>query len=140
VQEPCSADSGSYCKARRRLPLGVIIELVRRTAWAIDQCVPEGWFWKRNEILLVDGSTFSMPDTPANQRAFPQAPGLAFPIDRVVAIISLATGLCATWRSIRIRERRPARQPCYVNSWIASERVSFCWGSAILPRISAPHP
>jgi hypothetical protein len=42
-QEPCSADSGRYCKARRRLLLGVIIELVRRTAWAIDQRVPEGW-------------------------------------------------------------------------------------------------
>jgi hypothetical protein len=37
-----------------------------------------------------------MPDTPANQWAFPQAktqaPGLRLPIARVVAVISLATG------------------------------------------------
>ena len=96
-QEPCSADSGSYCKARQRLPLGVIISLVRRTAGVIDERLPEGWLWKRREVLLVDGSTFSMPDTPENQRAFPQArtqaPGLGFPIARVVAIISLATGV-----------------------------------------------
>jgi Transposase DDE domain len=96
-QEPCSADTGSYCKARKRLPLGVIISLVRRTAGAIDERVPEGWLWKRHEVLLVDGSTFSMPDTPKNQRAFPQARtqarGLGFPIARMVAIISLATGV-----------------------------------------------
>ena len=38
-----------------------------------------------------------MPDTPENQQAFPQAntqkPGLGFPVARLVAIISLATGV-----------------------------------------------
>lgn len=37
-----------------------------------------------------------MPDTPWNQSAFPQsksqAPGLGFPVARIVALISLATG------------------------------------------------
>ena len=37
-----------------------------------------------------------MPDTPANQRAYPQPvsqkPGVGFPLARFVAIISLATG------------------------------------------------
>jgi len=45
---------------------------------------------------MVDGSTASMPDTPANQAAYPQSrsqkPGLGFPLARFVAIISLATG------------------------------------------------
>jgi hypothetical protein len=96
-QEPCSAETGSYCKARRRLLVGVIISLVRRIALAIDERAPEGWLWKRREVVLVDGSTFSMPDTPKNQEAFPQAKtqarGLGFPIARMVAIISLATGV-----------------------------------------------
>ena len=38
-----------------------------------------------------------MPDTPENQRAFPQANtqkiGLGFPVMRYVALISLATGV-----------------------------------------------
>ena len=42
---------------------------------------------------MVDGSTASMPDTPANQRAYPQPvsqkPGVGFPLARFVAIISL---------------------------------------------------
>ncbi len=95
--EPCSADSGSYCKARQRLPLGVIVRLVRRIASAIEKPVPKNWLWKDREVLLVDGTTVSMPDTPANQKAFPQsrsqARGLGFPIARLVGIISLTTGV-----------------------------------------------
>ena|SRR5579863_2891473 len=39
--KPCSADSGSYCKARLRLPLRVIAQLVRRIALAFAGQVPE---------------------------------------------------------------------------------------------------
>jgi hypothetical protein len=94
--EPCSPETGSYCKARQRLPLGVVARLVRRIASALDRRAPASWLWKGREVLLVDGTTVSMPDTPKNQRAFPQsrsqASGLGFPIARVVAIIGLATG------------------------------------------------
>ena len=96
-QEPCSAETGSYCKARQRLPLGVITRLVHRTAAVLEQHAPMDWLWKGREVLLVDGTTVSMPDTVQNQKAFPQsksqAPGVGFPIARVVAIISLATGV-----------------------------------------------
>jgi hypothetical protein len=43
----------------------------------------------------VDGTTVSMPDTPENQAAYPQAktqkPGVGFPIMRIVGLLSLAT-------------------------------------------------
>jgi hypothetical protein len=96
-QKPCSAETSSYCKARQRLPLGVIARLVRRIASNVGRHIPAAWLWKGREVLLVDGTTVSMPDTPENQRVFPQprtqATGLGFPIARVVAIISLATGV-----------------------------------------------
>ena len=45
---------------------------------------------------LADGSTVSMPDTVANQKAYPQArtqkPGVGFPILRFVVVFSLAVG------------------------------------------------
>ena len=45
---------------------------------------------------LVDGTTFTMPDTAENQAAYPQQkgqpPGQGFPIARVCAVLSLATG------------------------------------------------
>jgi hypothetical protein len=47
-------------------------------------------------VYLFDGTTVTMPDTPANQAAYPQVynqgPGLGFPIARVGALISLACG------------------------------------------------
>jgi Transposase DDE domain len=96
-REPCSSETGSYSDARHRLPLGVIIELVHQTARKIDADASDQWLWKDRNVWLLDGSAVSMPDTPENQEAFPQAdtqkPGLGFPTARMVAIISLATGV-----------------------------------------------
>jgi hypothetical protein len=47
-------------------------------------------------VKIVDGTPVSMPDTPANQAAWPQPPherpGLGFPLARLVAVFSLAVG------------------------------------------------
>jgi Transposase DDE domain len=96
-QKPCGSQTDTYCKARQRLPVGVVQRLVRQTADETEGRVPEPWLWKGRRVWLVDGSTVSMPDTPDNQRAFPQArtqaTGVGFPLARVVALISLATGV-----------------------------------------------
>jgi hypothetical protein len=96
-RKPCAPDTGSYCDARQRLPVGVIMRLVRQTAREIEGHAPDDWLWKGRRVSLVDGTTASMPDTPENQRAFPQSKsqgvGLGFPLVRMVAIISLATGV-----------------------------------------------
>jgi hypothetical protein len=93
----CDPDIGGYCKARARLPLGVIRRLVYKVVAAISDRARASWRWKGREVVIVDGTTVSMPDTEANQRAFPQqrgqAPGLGFPIARVVGLISLTTGV-----------------------------------------------
>jgi hypothetical protein len=95
-QDPCSPETGSSCKARQRLPIGGFTRLVRRIAADLRERTPGEWLWKGREVLLVDGSTVSMPDSEANQHRFPQAktqaPGVGFPIARIVAVISLATG------------------------------------------------
>ena len=96
-RKPCSAETTSYCEARRRLPLKVIVRLVQETAERIEAGASDDWLWKGRRASLVDGTTASMPDTPENQRAFPQANtqgiGLGFPIVRMAMIISLATGV-----------------------------------------------
>jgi Transposase DDE domain len=94
---PCAPETNSYCEARQRLPLGVVVRLTHQTARQIDGRAPEAWLWKGRRVALVDGTTASMPDTVANQEAFPQSKaqgvGLGFPVVRMVAIISLATGV-----------------------------------------------
>lgn len=96
-QMPVSPDTSAYCKARQRLPEELPRELFRRAGEELDRCVarPREFLGGRL-IRLVDGTTVSMPDTPANQRAYPQqtsqAPGVGFPIARLVALLSYHSG------------------------------------------------
>jgi Transposase DDE domain len=93
---PCSADTGGYCKARQRLPETLLPRLVRDTADRLGGSAPDGWLFHGRRVVLADGSSVSMPDTPANQRAYPQPrqqkAGCGFPVARVVVLIGLATG------------------------------------------------
>jgi hypothetical protein len=94
--KPCSPKTDPYCKARQRLPESLLRRLMRETGQALHEQLPAAWRWKGRWVKLVDGATVSMPDTPANQTAYPQhnaqAPGLGFPIARVVVIFCLACG------------------------------------------------
>jgi putative transposase len=69
--------------------------LVHQTARKIEAGASDKRLWKGRPTSVIDGSTSSMPDTPENQRAFPQANtqeiGLGFPVMRYVALISLET-------------------------------------------------
>jgi len=94
-QRPPSGDTGAYCRARAKLSLTAVRRLVRESAGHLEQQVDRSWLWKGLHAKLVDGFTFTMPDTPENQAQFPQIgaqrPGVGFPIARVCAVISLAT-------------------------------------------------
>jgi hypothetical protein len=96
-RKPCMPETGSYCDARQRLPLAVVVRLVRQAARQIEGHAPDAWLWNGRRVALVDGTTASMPDTEENQKAFPQMKaqgiGLGFPLVRMVAIIALATGV-----------------------------------------------
>ena len=95
-QRPCSARTGAYCQARRRLPTRLVADLARRTGRALDAGSDPRWRWKGRRVYVYDGSHASMPDTPENQTEYPQPdtqkPGLGFPLARLAAVFSLATG------------------------------------------------
>jgi Transposase DDE domain len=95
-QEPCSPKTDPYCKARRRLPESLLQRLVRETGKGLHELSPAAWLWRGRRVKIADGTTVSMPDTPANQQAYPQPagqkPGLGFPIARLVVVFSLACG------------------------------------------------
>jgi hypothetical protein len=93
---PCSADTGAYCKALSRLPEAVLARLARQAGKRPQDEAPEGWRWNGRTVEVVDGTTVSMPDTPANQEEYPQSrsqkPGVGFPVARMVVLFSLAVG------------------------------------------------
>lgn len=93
---PVSTATGSYCDARKRLPDPLIGDLMRRVGQAIAQQANPAWLFHGRAVKIADGSTVLMPDTPANQAAYPQAktqaPGIGLPIARILVVFSLAVG------------------------------------------------
>ena len=91
-----STHTGGYCRARQRLPLKMPSDLTQYLGDQISKQSPEAWCWQGRRVRIVDGTTVTMPDTEANQAAFPQQRGqklgLGFPICRVVGITCLASG------------------------------------------------
>ena len=96
---PNSIGTGSYCKARQRLPIAMVMALTRASGRLLSRQAPAPWLWQGRKVKLVDGSGISMPDTLENQERYPQpgsqAEGVGFPLARIVAVICLSTG--AVW-------------------------------------------
>jgi putative transposase len=101
--EPPGAHSGDYCRARQKLNAAVVKQLACHIAQTLSHASPDCWLWLGKRIKLVDGFTFTMPDTPDNQEGFPQSgsqkSGIGFPITRTCVVLSLA---CACIEAIAI--------------------------------------
>jgi len=93
----CSTHTGAYCRARQRLPLAMIRSLVHSTGQQTSARVPLAWHWRGRPVRLVDGTTVPLPDTLANQQAYPQSrsqqPGLGFPLCRLLGVMCLSSGV-----------------------------------------------
>jgi len=94
-QDPPTADTGDYCRARAKLSEEALRDLTREVAAELEESADESWLFQGMHAKLVDGFTFTMPDTDENQKVFPhpktQKPGVGLPIARAVLIVSLAT-------------------------------------------------
>jgi hypothetical protein len=97
-RKACSARTGAYCKARQRLPERVLARLTRDTGrqLAAKYRRRRRWHWHGHSVKLLDGSMVTAPDTPANQKAYPQTrrqkAGVGFPLVRMVVLFSLSVG------------------------------------------------
>ena len=96
TKKDISIITGGYCRARQRLSKDIIIDYAKDIANRSHSKTEKRWKFEGRDVYLVDGTTFTMPDTKPNQAIYPQQAslpqGLGFPICRAVAIISLCTG------------------------------------------------
>jgi hypothetical protein len=67
-----TASASAFCRARQRLPLGVLQGLLQRVAGSVRTTTADAARWFGHRVWVVDGSSFSMPDVPALQAAFGQ--------------------------------------------------------------------
>lgn len=114
---PCSLNTGPYCKARQRLPLSLIERLATTAGERLEAASAAAWKWRGRAVKLLDGTTVSMPDTPANQTEYPQSgeqqPGLGFPLAMLVALISLSTGAVLRWATGPCRGKGTGEQALF---------------------------
>lgn len=93
---PCSVETTSYCQARQRLPEAVISGLATDMGKELHDQAPVEWKLKGRDVVIADGSTARMADTPENQAVYPQSrtqkPGLGSPLLRFVALLSFSVG------------------------------------------------
>lgn len=91
-----SHDPSAYCRARKRLPENLLRRLVDLVAKKLAAKVPAKRLWHGHRVMLVDGSSAALWDTPENQKAYPQPsvqkPGCGFPVARIVGIFDMVTG------------------------------------------------
>jgi hypothetical protein len=91
-----SPDTAAYCRARSGLSARGIRNLAFECGQALEQSVAPEECWKGMPVRVLDGTGLSLPDTEANQAAYPQpsgqAKGCGFPVIYLVGLMSLATG------------------------------------------------
>ena len=87
----------AYCQARANLPLAVFRAVLRFVIRALVPTTEQEGRWHGHRTFLLDGSSFSMPDTPELQRHFGQpggqAQGCGFPVAKILALFHSGTGL-----------------------------------------------
>lgn len=88
----------ALCQARARLPLALFRDLLRHLIEGLEpETHADDGLWLGHRTLLVDGSSFSMPDVPALQARFGQpggqAKGCGFPVAKIMALFHARTGM-----------------------------------------------
>ena len=87
----------AYCEARGRLPLEALQTLLTRSTAKMAECVRDTGLWLGHRLFFLDGSSFSMPDTPDLQEHFgqpgQQADGCGFPTAHWLALVHFGSGL-----------------------------------------------
>jgi hypothetical protein len=87
----------AYCLARQRLPLALFEDLLQHVCDALFPEIQETGRWRGHRTWSLDGSRFSMPDTPPSQACFGQpsvqAQGCGFPVAHLLALFHAGTGL-----------------------------------------------
>ena len=104
--------TAAYCRARSRLSRNTLLGIHRHTAEELQRRVTSEQLWCGRHVKVVDGTGVSMPDTPKNQRAFPQPSnqkkGCGFPVAKLVGCFCLASGALLHWAegTLHVHERK----------------------------------
>jgi hypothetical protein len=88
--------TSAYCQARKNLPRERIEQLLEVSAQQAQARAGQGGQINGRPVKVLDGSSAQAPDTPANQKRYPQSaeqkPGCGFPVLKFLLLFSLQSG------------------------------------------------
>jgi hypothetical protein len=91
-----SADTGGFCKARKRIPEKVYWDLARQSGRSVEDEAGEAFQWRGHRVRIADGSTLHVLDTKETLEEYPLqqnlTPGLHYSLVRILVVFSLAVG------------------------------------------------
>ncbi len=89
--------AAAYCRARKRVALRVFELLLQRCVGRLQHDKLGHARWRGHRVFHLDGSSFSMPDTPELQAHFGQPgmqrPGCGFPTAHWLVMLHAGTGM-----------------------------------------------
>jgi len=89
--------ASAYCQARMRVSLEALHLLLERCVDQLQHDAFDAAHWLGHRVFHVDGSSFSMPDTPELQAYFgqpgQQKPGCGFPVAHWLVMLHAGTGM-----------------------------------------------
>lgn len=89
-----SDSTGAYCKARARLGARMLMRVLRHVTAVLQ--ATEGEFGAGGPLLVMDGTTLTLPDSAANRSVYAyasgQKPGCGFPHMHLLGLFDLRTG------------------------------------------------
>ena len=91
-----SLSTAAYCEARSGLSLRLLQAVFDELREHLQRRAASAWLWCGHHVKVLDGTSFSMPDTPQNQREWPQPctqkKGCGFPVAKMLGLFCLSTG------------------------------------------------
>lgn len=91
-----SLSTAAYCQARRGLSQRLLQAVFDELSDHLSRRASSAWLWCGRRVKVIDGTSFSMPDTKPNQKQWPQPPaqkkGCGFPVAKMLGLFCLSTG------------------------------------------------
>jgi len=91
-----SLSTAAYCEARSGLSLRLLVSVFEATREHLGRRAASAWLWCGRRVKVIDGTSFSMPDTAKNQKEWPQhrtqKKGCGFPVAKMLGLFCLSTG------------------------------------------------
>lgn len=102
-----SFTAAAYCQARMRIPLEALHLLLQRSIHQLQEETFDAARWLGHRVFHIDGSSFSMSDTPQLQAYFGQPggqkPGCGFPVAHWLVMMHAGTGMIAKMLAAPLR-------------------------------------